>query len=497
MPIVFLFALLPMIAFCLLFLLLLARQPQQVSGPAAWQEPLIQTVLFWSAFLVLGTELLNMVKGLTTAGIILLWLGALFGLAYLHWTGKSLLPGWGRFISVFKQLRLGWFDRLALAVILAALLILLITGLMSPPNIHDVLAYHMSRVMHWVQNQSLAYYPTTITWQLWMPPFSEFSQLHWQLLTGGDVLASLHQWYHLVFIMAAVSATVGLLGVRKRGQILSAMFILTVPIVVLQASGAKNDIVLSFFIAALLYYVVKAAVAELSYVDWVAAGISVALGVLTKGTFSFFALPLLAWLLISMLKKAGWKNALMFAAIGLVLVLLFNGAHWMRNTRTFGSPFTSEERSSLMNSRFGASVTLSNLSRHAVVQMNGKYGIVNETLMIAVEGIHQWLDMDLFDPGITLGPREFYYVPTREEVAGNPFHFAITGLLVLLCVFGLINKKFRSEAYLVMILSGVALAGAILFSAAFRWQAWSTRFFIPYYVLFSPVFGYYLASAHL
>ena len=490
----FLLALLPIFAFWLLFLLLLARQPQQVHGPAPWQEPFIQTALFWSGFLALGTELLNLLRGLTTGGIVLLWVGALLGLGFFHWRFKSLQVGWLKFTRLFKQLRLGWFDQLALAVIVVALLILLITGLMSPPNIHDVLAYHMSRVMHWVQNQSLAFYPTTITWQLWMPPFSEFSQLHWQLLTGGDVLASSPQWYHLVFILVAVSATARLLGVSKRGQILSAMFFLTVPIVVLQASGAKNDIVLSFFIAALFYYVVKAATAKLTYLDWVAAGISVGLGVLTKGTFSFFALPMLAWLLVSMLKRVGWKKVIYFAALGLALVVLFNGWHWMRNTRTFGAPLTSEERSSLMNNRFGAKATLSNLSRHAVVQMNGKYGIINEAMIVAVERIHQWLKMPLFDPEITYGPQEFYYVPTREEVAGNPFHFAITGLLVLISVLGLLNKKYRNESRWVIIMIGVALGGTILFSTAFRWQAWGTRFFIPYYVLFSPVFGYYFGK---
>lgn len=483
-------ALLPIIAFFLLFLFLIARQPQPGDGPVDWQEVLIQTALFWSAYLVLGTELLNLVKGLTTAGGILLWLAAVFCLGFLHWKLNTLKPGWHRIKGVVLHLRLGWFERFALVIILAALLILLITGLMSPPNIHDVLAYHMSRVMHWVQNRSLNFYPTPNTWQLWMPTFSEFSQLQWQLLTGGDVLASFHQWYHLVFIMVAVSATARLFGVGRRGQLLSAMFILTVPIVLLQASGAKNDLVLSFFVATLLFYVAKAATGKLSYLDWVAAGISVALGVLTKGTFAFFALPLLVWLLVSMLKKTSWQKVVLFAAVGLVLVVLFNGWHWMRNTRTFGSPFTSEERSSLMNHRFGGKETISNLSRHAVVQINGKYGFINEAAIVGVERIHQWLDMPLFDPEITLGPPEFYYVPTREEVAGNPFHFTMTGLLILVALVGLSSKKVRTESGLVIILTGVALAGAIVFSAVFRWQAWSTRFFIPYYVMFSPVFGY-------
>jgi hypothetical protein len=143
-----------------------------------------------------------------------------------------------------------------------------------------------------------------------------------------------------------------------------------------------------------------------------------------------------------------------------------------------------------MNAKFGLNVTISNLSRHAVVQMNGKYGFINEAAIATVEGIHEWIDMPLFDPAITFGPNEFYYVPTREEVAGNPFHFAVAGSLLFFALLGLINRPFRTNTWTVIALSLAALSGAVLFSAAFRWQAWSTRFFIPYYVLFSPVFGY-------
>jgi hypothetical protein len=486
---VIVFTTLPIVAFCLLFLLFLENQAMNETGKVDWKATLIQTALFWSAFFALGTELLSLLHWLNHVAIILLWLSFVLCLCIIHWHFNTITNARKKLKEIFTHLHWGWFEYAIFFIILITLGILLITNLMSPPNIHDVLAYHMSRVMHWVQGQSLAFYPTSITWQLWMPPFSEFSQLHWQILTGGDVLASFHQWYYLVFIMVVVSATAELFGAKSRGQLLSALFILTVPIVVLQASGAKNDIVLSFFIAALMYYVVKSAISNLTFLDWVTCGISVGLGVLTKGTFSFFALPLLAWLLITILRKEGWRKAFAFAALGMLLVLVFNSGHWIRNTLTFGSPFTSEERRSLMNKYHGLNVTICNLSRHAVVQMNGKYGFINEAALNAVEGIHAWLEMPLFDPNLTHGPGEFYYVPTREEVVGAPLHFATTGLLFLMALIGLIKKEDRFIRITLAILSSAALAGMILFSAIFRWQAWSTRFFIPYYVMFAPVFG--------
>lgn len=481
------FALLPGIAFILLWFHTIACPPD--NNDRGIREAFILTSLFWSAFMVVGTELLSIFRLLTTVGVIVLWLSAIGILAFIHQRNKTFLIGWEKIKTTIQTYRPGWFDVFGISIIVITMTILLITAVMSPPNIHDVLAYHMSRVMHWIQNRSLAFFPTPNTWQLWMPPFSEFSQLHGYLLAGTDLLASLPQWYSLIFIMVIVSSITESLGAGRRGQCLSAIFIMTVPIIVLQASGAKNDIVLAFTFAALLYFVVKASLSHLTLLDWIACGISVGLGVLTKGSFAFFALPLLAWLLIVMLKKEGWQRTIKFALLGLLILVILNGGHWLRNTGTFGTPLYVADESSLINGRFGLDVTISNLSRHAAVQMNGKYGFINVAVISTLERVHNWLDMPLFDPQITLGPREFYYVPNREEVAGNPFHFSLTGLLVLTAVVGNFTKKADNTFRVVLVLAMVALGGLIIFSAVFRWQAWSTRLLIPYFVLFAPVFG--------
>ncbi len=483
------FAILPLITFLLFWLWMNAHAPTGKGEIVDLRKPLIQAGLVWSAFLVIGTELLSLMRGLTALGLVIMWAGAVICLAVIGWRTGMLSVGAKNLRKACKHLKLSWFDWLMVTVALATLIILLITGILSPPNIHDILAYHMSRVMHWIQNQSLSFYPTSMTWQLWMPPFSEFTQLHWQILTGGDYLSSFQQWCSLLLTMAAVSLAAKRLGAAHRGQWLAALFVLTLPIVVLQVTGGKNDVVLAFAFSGLVFYVIEAYVSDTNWMDWGCAGIAVGIGMLTKGTFLFFALPLLIWLLVMMLMKGGWRKTLTFAGIGFAAVSVLNGGHWVRNWLGFGNPVYTGNEQFLINGYFGWDVTLSNLSRHAAVQMNGKYGLINEAVQKALARIHEWINLPLFDPQLTHGPAEFYYVPTREEVAGNPFHFALSGLMLILAPLGLIRKQQRQSTLGVIALALCGLAGAVIFSSVFRWQSWSTRFFIPYYVIFAPVFG--------
>jgi 4-amino-4-deoxy-L-arabinose transferase-like glycosyltransferase len=473
----------------LLWLFLLARHPVNTENNTPWQETLIQAGLLWSAFLVFGTEFLSLFKMLTPLGISLLWLLGGCILAFLHWRKATLSLGWANLRQLISTIKIRGLDRVMLLLITITLVILFITGILSPPNIHDVMTYHMSRVMQWVQNRSLAFFPTAITWQLWMPPFGEFSLLHWVLLGSGDWLTFLPQWFSLVLTMVAVSGITEKFSTKKRSLWLSALFVLTLPIIVLQASGAKNDIILAFLFAALAYYVIKAANQELRTFDFLLAGITVGLGLLTKGNFPFFALPLLAWLLFLAIKKIPWQKIFLFILIGLVAVAALNAGHWIRNTQTFGGPFNVGDANFTLNARFGLDVVISNYARNAARQMMSVAPLDNIIINMLTH-LHAILGVPLFDQTITHGPTHFYSALNREEVASNPLHFGITiFVFIFLLVRVLLGKKREAETWQPIFLGLSAIAGMIIFSAVFRWQTWGGRYFIPYYILFAPVVG--------
>ena len=480
-------ALLPLLTLFLLWMLLLSLHPDDEGTDFLWQETLIKASLYWFVYFAIGTELLSLVKGLTTLGIVLLWSAAILALAVVMLRRKSLAKGWRKAKALIHFPKRP-FDIALLSCIVVILVILLITGIMSPPNIHDVLTYHMTRVMHWIQDRSLAYFPTSITYQLWHPLFAEENILHWTLLTGNTYLSAFHQWYGLVLSLIAIGATAGKLGAKSRGQWIAALFYVTLPIVVLQTSGAKNDVLLGYFFAALGYFVIKAVKQDLKLSDWFGAAIAVGLGLLTKGNFAFFALPLLGWLLVLVIRKAGVKRAILFILLGLLVVSSLNAGYWARNMQTFGNPLGTGSANYLMNGRFGLDVLVSNLSRNIALQLTS-FGFVNTAVQNALLRLHQFLGLELFDPTITHGPNEFYVVPTREEVAGNPLHFAVTGLAFLVLLIIAFGRKDKTEVVPPLVLSLLAIVGIMIFSAVFRWQVWGSRYFVPYFVFFAPAVG--------
>ena len=484
--------LLPIAAFALIWFWVSSWSDSDKFSELTWQEALIFASLFWFVYLALGTELLSLFKGLTTLSVALMWGVLVAILAVAAWRKQFIGAGWRKLRQLIVWPRRP-YALFGLGIIVIILAILLITGILSPPNIHDVLVYHMTRVAHWIQNRSVGHYATPITHQLFNPPFAEYNMLHWTILLGSDDLSAFHQWYGLLLTLVAVSATAKELGLDKKGQWFSALFVATLPVIVLQTAGAKNDVFLGYMIAVLMYFVVKAAKRKLSFLDWVGTAIVVGLGLLTKGHYAFYALPLLAWLLISILKRGGVKTAVKFVLLGLLVITLLNAAFWARNIQVFDGPFGNESSELFMNGRFGVDVTVSNLSRHIVMQLLTG-GFVNNLLVSGVQGLHRWMGVDLFDQRSTLGPSEFSFVPTREEVAPNPVHFALTVFVLLVLLISFLRKKDRKGDGAALLLGLLGVSGLVIFSSVFRWQVWGSRFLIPYYIIFAPAVGYAISK---
>ena len=115
------------------------------------------------------------------------------------------------------------------------LLTTLVIALISPPNNWDSMTYHMSRVEYWIQNKAIFFFKTNNPRQNVLAPFSEFLILHFQILSGSDIFANLVQWISLIIGLATVSLICKEFGLGQRLQIISAVFICSLPIVLLQA----------------------------------------------------------------------------------------------------------------------------------------------------------------------------------------------------------------------------------------------------------------------
>jgi hypothetical protein len=221
--------------------------------------------------------------------------------------------------------------------------LLLAIALVSPPNNVDSQLYHMSRVVHWAQNRSLEHYPTAYEHQLLKPIWAETAILNLRVLWGDDTPANLVQWFSMLISMAGASAIAGLLGVKRNGQWLTAAFVLSIPMGILQSTSTQNDYAVAMWVICLGYFVVLGKRRQLSWVENLGLATSFGLGVLTKGTFFVYGPLLLVWYFLPRLFHRGWWRAIVEGMVVVSLTLLLNLGFWARNVSTYGGPYGTSE----------------------------------------------------------------------------------------------------------------------------------------------------------
>jgi len=444
--------------------------------------------LVWGAYLLLGTEILSLFHALTLLGVLVFWGVSVLVLATIVWRhGAWSIPKDVEDISdhwrsQFRAWSAGEF-------LLGGIIVILLVGTflvawIAPPNTNDALQYHLSRVAHWAQQASLEHFATPIPRQIWMPPWAEMAMLHLYLLAGGDWLVNMVQWLALVGCLVAVGEIARQLGAGRSGQLLAGLFCVTIPMAVLQASSAKNDLVLAFWVLCLAHFAIGFHQRSLKNLELLGACLAVGLGLSTKGTFVAYALPFLAWVGVSALRQRGWKDTVKFAALGLVVVLLLNAGTWARNYGTYGAVLgPRDDVAAHANADLRPAAILSNLMLNVALHLPVPYGgVLNTQLESAFRGVSLAL-------GVEPSP-EFVMISLWrvEDSAGNLVHM----LLIIVLSLWLCWPHAKVGKHSLQLVRGYAVLvwiSMILFSAMYRWQPFGSRLQLAFFVLWAPLVG--------
>ena len=476
-----------------------------------WQESILAAAVTWGTLVALSTELLGLVHVLQRQSVGAFWLVVLGICIVLVIRRRNRVSF--RFARPQMDGPLAWA---MLGIVALYMAVTLLVAIVAPPNTNDSMQYHMSRVMHWIVDRSVDFYPTFSDRQLWMPPFAEYAILHFQLLAGNDILANLVQWLSMAGSVLGASLIASRLGAGQKGQLFAALFAVTLPMGVLQSTSTQTDYVAAFWGICLVYFAMAEAnrVASGSTDGFTANSflmtLAFGLGVLAKGTFVVCAVPFLAWLLAVLLWKRKWKLAAGLAFLGLTALLLLNGNLWWKNFRTFGSPL-GPAAEHLGSTVFTPAAIFSTGLRNAAMQMAFDTGPANKALYFVVQGVHEILGMDLNDPRTTLGTYRIRH-SVHEDFAGNNWHFIFSALSVV-SAFGIFAVDFYrrrtrgKNAPLVIPSSnydfykplyfGLAVFLAyMLFSALFKWQDTDSRLLLPWFLTAAPLTGWVFGRVH-
>jgi hypothetical protein len=302
-----------------------------------WQGIFLVSVSIWGAYLILLTEGLSLFKGLSSLPIAVGWSLALIALMVLGIRFRYLRRGFQAILSGFRSLNRFEIVLLSLMAIMSTLLFAVAVA--TPTNNVDAMDYHMPRVMQWAQNQTLAHFPSVHESQNLRPYWAEAVILHLRVLWGNDRPAGLVQWFIMLASVIATSGIAALLGGDRKAQWLTAVLAFSIPMGLLQSTTTQNDYVSAFWVVSLAYFVVLSRRRDLYHLEFLGLGLSLGLGMLTKGTFFPFAAPLMLWFFLGRLADKQWKRGLIEGIVLVILVIATNGLFWGRNIQSTGGPY--------------------------------------------------------------------------------------------------------------------------------------------------------------
>lgn len=373
-----------------------------------------------------------------------------------------------------------------LGYIVTVLLITWVLAWYAPPNTYDSMTYHMSRVMHWIQNRSVDFYPTSILRQLFSSPWSEYAILNLQLLSNSDRYANYVQWLSMASSLIVVSTIAKQLGASLKGQIYSAVFCAALPMGILQSTSTQTDYVVALWIVCFVHYCLSIRV-KINLINAVGAGISLGLALLTKPTAYIFCLPFLVWVIASKIKYLTYKNIFLLMLIP-ITVILINSGHYYRNYKLVGSPLgqtTETGNYSYASEIITPATVISNLVRNIGLHIEtGTF--LDKKIEKVISKIHVYIDIDKNDRRISWPEYEFKLqgLMNHEDYAGNYVHVLLLALGIAV-YFLLLSRNRKITLYILCTLSGF-----VIFCGYLRWQPWHSRLHLPLFVILTPFIGY-------
>lgn len=463
---------------------------------------LVKALMIQALITLVLNEVLSLGNALTRPNVALAWLvvtviqGGLVahrvGYRFRN-LGSSLHRGIRPQLSLLSGL--DGLDRLMAGGIVLVLATTLATALIAPPNNWDSMTYHLPRVMHWLQNQSVAHYPTAILRQISFPPCNAALISHLQLLGGGDYGVNLVQWLAFVGGLGLISGLTQALVPLPHHPWLGAVLYLSIPMALMQAPTTQNDLLTAFWLSAYAFFILV----PIRYKTWDLVWIAISLGLAmaTKPTAFLYGFPLgmvfAAKLLLGQPEPEAGSHRRWFRHLGqgsLVLIgsLGLSLGTFLRNYQTFGNVLGDDQGTRV--DAPGLKVLISNSLK--LLYINLPIPPV-KTLNVFV---HNLIGYDLYSPNSDLTvslltqPGIKFLAP-HEDFVGAPIHSLLCGLGVGLLGWAWWQRRKHRPALMGLIsLMGSVLASLGLFCLLLKWSPWHNRLLVPLVGLAVPIMAF-------
>ncbi len=468
---------LPVLLFLLLIPVIRRGQSDSARQAGGWELAALLSAALCGAAVTLSLEALTLFQAIRAESVTLVWL--LLDVAVAAWLLARLR--WNPLRRQTARLHLAWDEWLFVSLLALQVGGLLAVAWVAPANTPDSLLYHMARVVHWAQDASLRHYGTAYGHQLWNPPFAETVVLTLRTLWGSDRPANLVQWSALVGSLIAASGIGRLLGLGRRGRFLAVAVAASIPMAVLQATSTQNDLVTGFWLATAAAFVLLSRSVRLGWLETLGLGLSLGLGLLTKGTFYVFGLPVAVWFVVTRPWRSDARRILLQLALIGASVLVLNLGYWSRNLAVADTPLGPSDwvgghgTTTLASLRPKVALYPVRLLRGLAPHLAGPWPAWTEALDSGVKTAFAAFDVDVNAPIAV-------WAWNHEDLAGNPLHFLLIGATIA-------GLAWRRRRDVLLELAGCATASFLLMGLFISpaLTIFGVRLQLPLFVLWAPV----------
>lgn len=447
-------------------------------------ESYFLVIICLSLLVLVSTEAASLLSLLNGPTIFVFWISVTIISFYIWWkfTDRNWMP----------KINIRMLFRFPVVFIFIATVTTLMIALFAYPNNWDSMTYHLSRVMHWIQNSNVNHYSTHIERQVSQPPLAEYFILHFYLLSGIDRFANLVQWFFMSGTLAVVWLIAKELKADRNVATLAVLFAALLPMGILQSSSTQNDYVIGFFIGSSVMFLLRVIKQGFSLYTVIFFSLSVSLACMAKGTAYIFLLPVIVVYGIYALLNLRWKIYIPIC-IGILFYTGMNGAFVLRNYQSFGHPLAVDN--TLQNDVIGVQALLSNTFKNTAMHVLTSFENLNKIVTRSVEVVHQIIRTDIND-----NRYNWQFSPTfssaksitHEDYAGNPLH-----VILLVIVFIWILLHYRKAPFLYFVYAATLIAMLCIFSILLKWQIWHFRLHLPLFIVASPLLAVCVGSWRL
>lgn len=300
----------------------------------------LKAIVIWCGLLFFQVELLSVFSMLNKQTVLGYWLVVCILLALMLKRKKDnnykLRDIPGRICRGIQQNK--FFSVIVCMIILLAIV--------TVPYNWDSMTYHVARIAHWAQNESIAHYATHNPRQVSTPGFHEFICLNVYLLSGNrDILLNLVQCFSFFTNAWIIYEIAGKLGVCSKYSKVGVLFFISMPIAFGEALTTQNDNLGAVFFLAFVYYILdfwrieqRIEDNKATYGKCCIMGAIVGFGFLTKPTVSMGMFILAIVLLVICIRRKDSAKIifkLILAVVPIIAIIIV--PELIRNVITFGA----------------------------------------------------------------------------------------------------------------------------------------------------------------